>query len=116
MKLRWGVSVQSLIRRAKDLDAVTDEQYMSLFRQVSARGERMNERNQIRREKPRVYRKMAEVLFGESPATGLARLAAWTPEFAQDVLDQFAGAGDTQQKRLFATKSPDNVISVRFGR
>jgi Zn-dependent peptidase ImmA (M78 family)/transcriptional regulator with XRE-family HTH domain len=116
MKLRWGVSVQSLIRRAKDLGLVTDDQYMSLFKQISARGERMNERNQIRKEKPRVYRKMAEVIFGPSPASGLADLALWTPEFAEDVLDQFAVAGETPPRRVFSTKPADNVVPLRSRR
>jgi Zn-dependent peptidase ImmA (M78 family) len=99
MKLRWGVSAQSLIRRARDLGTIGDDRYMSLFRQLSARGERMNERHQIRREKPRGYRKMAEVLFGEQPAAGLAAMAAWTEDFAHDVLDQFATKGELPRSR-----------------
>ena len=54
MKMRWGVSVQSLIRRAREVGRITDEQYTSLFRQVSARGERMVDRYQVSREKPRI--------------------------------------------------------------
>jgi Zn-dependent peptidase ImmA (M78 family) len=39
MKARWGVSVQSLIRRGRELGAVDERQYVGLFRQISARGE-----------------------------------------------------------------------------
>ncbi len=113
MKLRWGVSVQSLIRRAKDIGHVTDDQYMSLFRQVSARGERMNERFQVGREKPRAYRRMAEVLFGETPATGLSELCGWTEEFARDVLDQFATRGELPSRRVLVGRQSANVIQLR---
>jgi hypothetical protein len=60
----------------------------------------MNERYQIRREKPRSYRKMAEVLWADDLAAGLARLAAWTEEFAQDVLDQFASKTELPRGRV----------------
>lgn len=100
MKARWGVSVQSLVRRAKELGKVDDHQYTSLFRQISARGERMNERYQIRREKPRAYRKMAEVLFGDSTEDGLSQLAKWTPSFAADVLEGFAAPWELPNKRM----------------
>jgi hypothetical protein len=116
MKMRWGVSVQSLIRRAREVGRITDEQYMSLFRQVSARGERMSEQYQIPREKPRIYRKMAEVLFGEPAATGLSALGAWTEEFAQDVLAQFASKSELPTRRVWVShqaQKPTNVIEFR---
>lgn len=117
MKLRWGVSVQSLIRRSRETGRVTDEQYTSLFRQVSARGERISERYQIPREKPRIYRKMAEILFGDSPAAGLAALGSWTEEFAQDVLEQFASKNERPSRRIFvghrAVSDRSNVIDFQ---
>jgi Zn-dependent peptidase ImmA (M78 family) len=116
MKIRWGVSVQSIIRRAREVGRLTDDQYMSLFRQVSARGERMSERYQILREKPRLYRKMAEVLFGESPARGLSELGAWTEEFAQDVLEQFASKSELPTRRVWISQQArdrSNVVEFR---
>ena len=119
MKLRWGVSVQSLIRRARELGRVTDTQYMSLFRQISARGERMSERYQLNREKPRIYRKMSEVLFGESPASGLSDLCSWTEEFAQDVLEQYASKSELPSRRVLVNRrgerNESNVIEFRLG-
>lgn len=115
MKARWGVSVQSLIRRAKDLGAVDDDRYISLFRQISARGERMNERYEITREKPRAFRKTAEVVFADSTVDGLAALARWTPTFSTDVLAQFASRNDLNAQRI-ALRSHDqtaNVIPIR---
>lgn len=118
MKVRWGVSVQSLIRRARELGAVDEHQYMSLFRQISARGERMNERSQVKREKPRAYRKMAEVLFGATPAAGLAGLAAWTQEYAQDVLDQFAAQHELPTRRATVSSQTGlaDVVPLRASR
>jgi len=116
MKMRWGVSVQSLIRRAREIGRITDEQYTSLFRQVSARGERMSERYQVSREKPRIYRKMAEVLFGESPALGLGALGGWTEEFAKDVLEQFASKSELPARRVWVsrqTQDRTNVVEFR---
>jgi Zn-dependent peptidase ImmA (M78 family) len=117
MKARWGVSVQSLIRRARELGAVDDHQYMSLFRQISARGERMNERYQVKREKPRGYRKMAEVLYGDSPVEGVATLSTWTPSFAADVLEGFAGRRDLPPKRAALPPRGDlaTVVPIRGG-
>ena len=104
MKARWGVSVQSLIRRARELGVLDDHQYTSLFRQISARGERMRERYQIPREKPRAYRKMTEVLFDE-PIEGLSALAGWTPSFTADVLEGFAASWELPRKQTVLTTS-----------
>lgn len=114
MKAQWKVSAQSLIRRGKELGAVSDDQYLSLFRQISARGERMNERYAVAREKPRAFRKMAEVLYGPSPAEGLASVTSWTLPFAQDVLERFASRSDLPSRRSFAATPPaGNVIPLR---
>jgi len=112
LKVRWGVSAQSLIRRARELGVIDDVRYMSLFRQISARGERMNERFQIRREKPRAYRKMAEVIFGENPANGLSAFASWTPEFAADVLDQFATQAELPSRRRPIVRKAGDLAEV----
>jgi len=68
LKLRWGVSMQALIRRAKDLDIITSRQYRYLFEQLSQRGWRVREpRNlDLPEEKPRLVAKMIEKLYGNS--------------------------------------------------
>lgn len=68
LKARWGVSMQALIRRARDLDIITDRQYRYLFEQMSARGWRTKEPSNldIRDEKPRLVAKMIEQLYGTS--------------------------------------------------
>jgi len=66
LKPRWRVSIQALIRRARDLAIISDRQYHYLFQQLSARGWRKREPAQfdVAAEKPRAFRKMAEVLYG----------------------------------------------------
>jgi Zn-dependent peptidase ImmA (M78 family)/transcriptional regulator with XRE-family HTH domain len=94
LKRRWGVSVQALIRAAHRIGVVDDDRYTSLFRQISARGERLRERVAIPAVKPRGFRKMAEVLYGLNPASGLAKQAHWTVTFADDVLAHHAAASE----------------------
>jgi Zn-dependent peptidase ImmA (M78 family)/transcriptional regulator with XRE-family HTH domain len=66
LKPRWGVSVQALIRRAHDLQIITERQYRYLFYQLSAHGWRIREpRNlDVAVEKPRLLRKLAETVYG----------------------------------------------------
>jgi Zn-dependent peptidase ImmA (M78 family)/transcriptional regulator with XRE-family HTH domain len=43
LKPRWQVSVQAMMRRARDLDVVDDDGYLRMIKQVSARKWRMHE-------------------------------------------------------------------------
>jgi Zn-dependent peptidase ImmA (M78 family)/transcriptional regulator with XRE-family HTH domain len=63
IKPRWGVSIQALIHRARDLEIITDRQYRYLFEQVSIKGWRTKEPLPIPLERPRAVRKMAELLY-----------------------------------------------------
>ena len=66
LKPRWGVSIQALIRRANDLNIITTRQYHYLFHQLSALGWKTEEPAslQVPIEKPRLLRKMAEIVYG----------------------------------------------------
>ena len=68
LKPRWGVSIQALVRRAFDLNIISERQYRYLFMQLSAKGWRTVEPILLAAEKPRLLRKMAEVAYGGSPA------------------------------------------------
>lgn len=113
LKRRWGVSVQALIRCAKRIGVVDAERYTSLFRQISARGERLRERVAVPAIKPRGFRKMAELLYGPAPARGLAEQAHWTQTFAEDVLDQHASISDLPVRTIARhSNSPSNVTHL----
>lgn len=91
MKSQWGTSVKSLIRRARELDIIDQDRATSLYRQVSARGWNRAEPGHVPVEKPRAFRKLAEIAYGPGPNVArLAREAGWSQELAFLVLDQFA--------------------------
>lgn len=66
LKAKWGVSMQALARRARDLEVITDRQYRYLMKQFSLNGWRTEEPNltPVRPELPRALRKLAEVALG----------------------------------------------------
>lgn len=110
LKQRWGVSIQSLIRRARELGRIDDARYTSLFRQISARGERLRERAGLAPVKPRAFRKMAETLYGPDPAPGLAGDAGWTVEYAVDVLNRHATIAELPRRVMNASNG--NVVPM----
>ncbi len=91
MKERWGVSIQALIRRAKDLNIITTRRYHYLFQQLGARGWRMREPVFVPIERPRAVRKMAELLYGTPiDYKALASDSRLTPQFVRDIVDAHA--------------------------
>jgi Zn-dependent peptidase ImmA (M78 family)/transcriptional regulator with XRE-family HTH domain len=94
LRAEWGVSIAALIRRARELDVVTERQYRHLFTQLSARGWRTAEPPSGRPvERPRGFRRMVEVLYGDRPdLRGVARDLAWEPVFLRGVIEHHAPA------------------------
>lgn len=108
LKRRWGVSLQVLIRAARELGVLDADRYTSMFKQLSARGWRKDQPVHVPVEKPRAYRKMAELVYGDPvDAVALARDAAWLPPFAASVLDQHASVADLPRRY-----TPSNVVSL----
>ena len=66
LKLRWGISIQALIRRAKDLAIINEDQYKYLNKKVSAKGWKKEEPENLNilAEKPRGLSKLAELIYG----------------------------------------------------
>jgi hypothetical protein len=116
LKLRWGVSLQALVHRARDLGIITQRQYAYLFEQIGARGWRLREppHLDIPVEKPRLVRKMAEELY-PAPDGGIdcTRLAAETelsvPRL-KDVLDVHASRHELPKRSAEAGTLPANVV------
>lgn len=90
LKSQWGVSVKSLVRRARELGAVDDDRATSLYRQISARGWNKAEPGYVPREKPRALRKMVEVALPRANGETLAVEMGWSVELADMVLEQHA--------------------------
>jgi len=66
LKPRWGVSIQAMIVRAKNLGIITPRKYKYLFQQLSSRGWRTHEPKEVLvpAEKPRALRQIVESLYG----------------------------------------------------
>jgi len=93
LKPTWGVSIQALVRRAYDLNVISERQYHYLFMQLSAKGWRITEPIPIVPEKPRLLRKMAEILYGSSiPMERVAADADMLPKEVSRVLSLYAEA------------------------
>lgn len=94
LKPIWGVSIQMLIRRAYDLDIITERQYKYLFKQLTEHGWRVHEPITLQVEKPRALRQMAEIVYGGgTPNINYQRLAHdldMYPHFVKRILGAFA--------------------------
>jgi Zn-dependent peptidase ImmA (M78 family)/transcriptional regulator with XRE-family HTH domain len=91
LKVRWGVSLQALIRRAHTLDLLTPSQYRSLSVQLGARGWRTQEPIAVPVERPRALRQLAELLYGRPIAcTSLADAMGLDPAFVWELLEAHA--------------------------
>jgi Zn-dependent peptidase ImmA (M78 family)/transcriptional regulator with XRE-family HTH domain len=97
LKPKWGVSMQSIIRRAHDLGIITERQYRYLFQQLSAKGWRIAEplNLSVQVEKPRLIAKLAEIAYASS--SRFAKLAAEThilEEEIRGIMKNFASKED----------------------
>lgn len=61
LKLNWKVSMQALIRRALDLELITERRYKSLFTQLSKAGYRKREPIKIPVERPKLIKQLIEL-------------------------------------------------------
>lgn len=113
LKSQWGVSVKSLVRRAKELGTVDDERATGLYRQISARGWNKAEPGYVPHEKPRALRKMLEVATGRSDAAALAIEMHWSRELAGLVLEQHARADELPMREDDRADPIGNVVPMR---
>ena len=89
LKQHWLVSIQMIVRRAKDLGIITQRRYRYLFEQIGARGWRRVEPGEIPIERPRLYRQMAELLYGENYLTAMAQASDIDEVLAMQLLEQY---------------------------
>lgn len=97
LKPHWGVSIQALIRRAKELEIITSRKYAYSFQQLSALGWRTSEphNDAISIERPRAVRKIAEVAYGiPINYSKLAADVGLTEAMVRELLKPYRGEGD----------------------
>jgi Zn-dependent peptidase ImmA (M78 family)/transcriptional regulator with XRE-family HTH domain len=93
LKTHWGVSVKSLVRRARELEIIDYDKSISLYKQISARGWNRVEPGYVPLEKPRAFRKLVELSYGAGPnVQRFASDAGWSEELALAVLARHASA------------------------
>ena len=87
----WGVSIKSLVYRARELEIMTPDRCLSFYKQISSRGWNKSEPGYVETEKPRAFRKLAELSFGPGPnVEALAAFLAWSEALTHRVLEQHA--------------------------
>lgn len=115
LKTQWGVSIKVLVRRARELGIADADRTLSLYKQISKRGWNRKEPGFVPPEKPRGFRKLAELSYGPGPnVERFAFDAGWSQELALKVLVEQATADELPRKPREATSTPpstqDNVI------
>ena len=111
LKPIWGVSIQMLIRRAYDMDIITERQYKYLFKQLTERGWRTNEPIALQVEKPRALRQMAEIVYG-NPINyqRLAHDLDMHPHFVKRILGAFASREEYGTLTTIKRKEIENLF------
>jgi Zn-dependent peptidase ImmA (M78 family)/transcriptional regulator with XRE-family HTH domain len=111
LKPRWRVSIQALVRCAKNLGIITDRQYRYLFEQLSSVGWRKSEPIKIVPELPRALRQMAEMLYGDPvDARAMAEDLCLKVETVREMIPLYAG------KAQSADPVRSNVVSLSRSR
>lgn len=116
VKSEWGVSIKSLIRRAREVGAIDSDRAISLYKQMSTRGWNKREPGYVPVEKPRAFRKLAEICYGPGPNVGrMASDAGWSESLTFDVLAQFAKPDELPHDRppqRARVAEGDNVVDL----
>lgn len=117
LKPRWGVSIRALIMRAGDLGIISAKQTRTLHQQIMTLKLNKNEPSgvSIPAEKPRAFKKMAEVLHDGPINYGqIARYANAPISLIREVMNAHA---DRNGLGIELTSNKDNVIeNSRFRR
>ncbi len=87
LKLKWRVSMQALVYRAKQLEIISESRYKSLFVQMSRMGYRKNEPVDLSPEKPKAFKALLkfyenELDYSEEQLADL--MLTTTQEFTED--------------------------------
>lgn len=114
MKPRWGVSIQALIKRAHELQLITQRQYKYLYEQLGAMGWRTHEPIATPVEKPRALRQMAEIIYG-TPINyeRFASDTALSVRFLKRLMEAYADkALPSEARKDDSPEAPTNLIRL----
>lgn len=90
IKAKWGIAIQALIQRGRDLGLISADRHRSLMIQVSSRGWRRQEPVEVGVEQPILLWRMLSSYYGDSPYMPAShdfgidpeRLELWIPNRA----------------------------------
>lgn len=85
-KARWGVSVAALIRRCRDLRIIDEHRYVSLNKQLSARGWRKHEPVTVPPERPALLSQTLRSVRGTDRPTAVSTITGLAPVAARDLV------------------------------
>lgn len=101
LKRVWGMSIQALVMRAKQVGAIDDARSTSLWKQINARGWRRNEPVIVQPEQPALLRRLALHLYGDRPWSDLRREMALSTVLLKSLLDPQPGrVGTNDEERV----------------
>lgn len=87
VKALWGVSIQGLVMRAKQVGAIDDKRSTSLWKQISARGWRRTEPVTVQPENPVLLRRLRRHVYGDKPLRELRSEFALSTTLLKSLLD-----------------------------
>jgi Zn-dependent peptidase ImmA (M78 family)/DNA-binding XRE family transcriptional regulator len=103
LKSKWGVSMQAIARQAERIGAITEGQRKYLEHQMVLKGWIRDEPVKIGAEKPRLFRKMAEAIYGiPTNCSRVAALISAPVKLVQEIMD--AHASQAEVARFIAAK------------
>lgn len=99
-KSKWGLPMQMIARSAEKIGIVTAGQRKYLEKQMAFKGWIRNEPVKLAPEKPRLFRKMAETLYGipTNPAR-VAQGVSAPPRLVEEVMSAHASKADVMRVR-----------------
>lgn len=117
LKLKWGMSIASLIFRAFAVEAIDQKQKTGLHVQLSARGWRKQEPGVDAREpeQPRALRKMMELLYGDP--IDVRRLGEDFPLYTTElsrIIGRYADAPSWRVQKAPAQEPAPAGVLVQF--
>lgn len=114
LKARWGVSLRTLTRQGKRVGVIDADRYTSIFRQLSARGWSRAEPVHVSVERPRAFRKMFELVYGDRGQRAFADDAGWDVNTVALVMDQHASDADLPivPDRTASAATSTNVVQL----
>jgi len=119
LKPRWRVSIQALIKRARELEIISTRQYTYLHEQLRARGWKTQEPVELppELEKPRALRRMAEVVYGDP--IDYQRFGAdmdQHPHFLKRLMGAYATKEEYTLRPDSSGHGESNVVPLQFER